>query len=1055
MKMKVRAVIIAFIFLASALIIIMDSEHTGSAQMLLAHDDPVLDDSPVQDDYEFEVHGGEYAVVGIRPDAGSNNDLEIYTDNTYNVMIDSSNFAGNTVDFVSLYKDAWTGPPNRGAKVTLGARDFVIEMENQIDSHPVFDSWGGSMDAMPGNPVLDVGTSGEWDDAYVSHPSVIYENGMYRMWYTGSTGNNIFRIGYATSPDGLTWTKYGGNPVLDIGGGGQWDDQRAYSPTVLYSNGTYHMWYVGYNGSGSFNFRIGYATSPDGITWAKSPSNPVLDLGGGGEWDDSRVYAPFVRFDGAIFHMWYSGYDGANYRIGYATSGDGESWLRHPSNPILSPGPGGTWDDNRVFGPSLIINGSMYFMSYIGHDGSTYRIGYATSTNGINWHKSPANPVLNLGPATTWDDLHVHSPSILEDGGKVVMWYAGEDGSRTRIGYATIPEIDNWEKFSGNPVLDVGPGGSWESEHVRSPSIMFDGNIYHMWYGGYYNFEWKIGYANSTDGINWNKYPSNPVLSLGSPGSWDDKQVLEPVVLFDGGIYHMWYAGDDGTTTRRIGYANSTDGLTWNKYSANPIIDIGTTGLWDDDSIHPSTVIKNGTTYQMWYHGYDGSNHRIGYATSPDGLSWTKHPGNPVVDLGSAGSWEDTFCMSATVLFDGSNYQMWYGGGNGSVVKTGYATSTDGINWQRYPGNPIINVGSPGSFDDTSTYPSTVYYDGFTYHMWYIGNDGTSYKIGYANVPWKRLSPFNEVLDAFEITGFIGGVEYTINLDVPITADLDMFLFNTTGGRNDAMASSEGVGLGVDESISFTAMSSGDHLLVITNEGGGFGTYTITFNETTPIISNVTAIPDPQEVYGDVNISANITDDLQVFGACVEIYDPQGGFVGNLTMQYDPINGKYYWIQSFDMLGIYTFTIWANDTSNNWANASGSFSIQDTTPPLILDMTTIPDTQEVYYSVNISANITDNYQLAGTWVQVDDPLGVPIGNFSLLFNATDSKYYCIQTYDILGLYTFTIWANDTSNNWNSESGSFTIQDTTPPLIVNVTAIPDPQEVFFSVLHFAF
>ena len=245
--MKVRVLLVTFILLATAIMVIMDSNQMGSAQILLLNDIPILDESPVQDDYEFEVLSGEYAVVGVRPKVGNNNDLEIYTDNTFTTMIDSSNTAGDSVDFVSLYKDTWTGPPNRGVKVTSGSRDFVIEMENQIESHPVFDSWVGSMDEMPGNPVLDVGLSGSWDDEYVSHPTVIYANGLYRMWYSGNDGGSRYKIGYATSSDGLTWNKYSGNPVLDVGTSGKWDSYRAYSPTVLYIGGTYHMWYAGYN----------------------------------------------------------------------------------------------------------------------------------------------------------------------------------------------------------------------------------------------------------------------------------------------------------------------------------------------------------------------------------------------------------------------------------------------------------------------------------------------------------------------------------------------------------------------------------------------------------------------------------------------------------------------------------------------------------------------------------------------------------------------------------------------------------------------------------------
>ncbi|MHA2281212.1 MAG: hypothetical protein ACXAC5_10200 [Promethearchaeota archaeon] len=1040
-RIKVRAILVTLLILASVVIVIFDCGQVGIAQTSLLDDTPILDDTPVPDNYEFEVLGGEYAVVGVRPDAGQDNDLEIYTDNTYSSLITSSNSVGDMVDFVVLDKDNYTSPPDRGAKVTLNSRDYVVEMENDIETHPVFDSWGGSMDEMPGNPVMEVGSPGSWDDTFAYFPSVIYIGGIYKMWYSGYDGSNV-RIGYATSPDGLTWTKYAGNPVLNLGSG--WESQNVHYPNVIYYGGEYKMWYSGTSGT---NYRIGYASSPDGITWTKYGSNPVLDLGPGGSFDEVYVAHASVMVEGGTYHMWYSGVDSSGEgRTGYAACFDGISWAKYGGNPVLNLGPGGSWDDFRAYAPSVASNGSRYFMSYMGNDNSIYRIGYAYSDDMINWTKSPSNPVLVLGPGGSWESNTLGGCSLLYDASDFKLWYHGGDGSRTQVGYATIPFMDNWKKYPGNPVLDIGTGGQWDDTFVRNPSIIFDGTTYHMWYSGYNGINWRIGYATSTDGVNWNKYGGNPVLNLGVDW-WEDGGVLAPFVLFDGTIYHLWYSGDDDSGSRRIGYANSTDGINWNRYSGNPIIDIGIPGMWDDDAVYASTVFYDGSSYHMWYHGTDSTTHRIGYATSPDGLIWSKYAGNPVMDLGPPGSWDDFNVVDPSIIYDGSIYQMWYGGGDGSFLRIGYATSVDGINWQRYPGNPIIDVGPPGSYDDLYAYHHFALFDGLTYHTWYSSHDGSTYRIGYANIPWKKLTPFNEVLDAFEITGFIGGTEYTIDLSVPPTADLDMFLFNTSGGRNDAMVISTNTGLGIDESITFAAPTSTEYLLVVTNENGGTGTYNISFVDNPPIITNVTAVPDPQEVFGAVNISANITDDYQLYGAWVEIYDPLGGFVGNLTMQFDPIDGKYYLIQTYNMLGTYNFTIWTNDTNNNWITTAGLFVIHDTTPPLIINVSSVPDPQEVFGTVIISANITDNFQLFGPWVEIYDPFGGLIGNVSLLYDPILEKYYWTQSYDMLGIYNFTIWANDTSNNWASALDSFVIHDTTPPMIINVSAMPDPQEVF--------
>jgi len=246
-----------------------------------------------------------------------------------------------------------------------------------------------------------------------------------------------------------------------------------------------------------------------------------------------------------------------------------------------------------------------------------------------------------------------------------------------------------WEKYPGNPVLDLGPI-AWDDCGVYAPTILFDGSIYHMWYAGYDCLNHRIGYAYSIDGIEWTKHPK-PVLDLG-PSLWDDYGVSHPTVLFDGDKYHMWYTGYDGSTNR-IGYATSPDPINWKKHPNNPVLDIGPK-IWDSYWVQSPTVFFDGIEYHMWYAGLDGTNYRIGYAKSADPINWKKHPNNPVLDLGASGEWDDYGVGYPTVLFDGDNYRMWYNGYDASNWRIGYATesctgSINGIVTDADTGKPI------------------------------------------------------------------------------------------------------------------------------------------------------------------------------------------------------------------------------------------------------------------------------------------------------------------------------------------------------------------------------
>jgi len=86
------------------------------------------------------------------------------------------------------------------------------------------------------NPVLDVNSSASvFDTLYASDPSVVVVNGTYVTFYSGYNGT-FETIGYATSSNLVTWTKYAGTPVIDYPTSQSWDANRIYRPCLLYVN---------------------------------------------------------------------------------------------------------------------------------------------------------------------------------------------------------------------------------------------------------------------------------------------------------------------------------------------------------------------------------------------------------------------------------------------------------------------------------------------------------------------------------------------------------------------------------------------------------------------------------------------------------------------------------------------------------------------------------------------------------------------------------------------------------------------------------------------------
>jgi uncharacterized repeat protein (TIGR01451 family) len=283
------------------------------------------------------------------------------------------------------------------------------------------------------NPVFSVGTWGTWDDDDVYGPVVLLQDGIYMMWYTGDDGSSPSQIGLATSPDGINWTRHGSNPVLSPSAG--WETNGVRVGSVISHGGQYHMWYHGYDSN--WVSRIGYASSPDGISWAKSGSNPVLNVGTSTSWESDDVRRAAVTVISDTFHMWYTGNDGTVSRLGHATSSNGVSWTKDGANPIIENGSIGTWDWLGAYGPSIIKFGNEYMLWYSGETlPLAWQTGYATSDDGINWTRG--RMALPEGGSGTFDVYSADYASVLLDGNGLHLWYSGLDANRYTIGYATV-----------------------------------------------------------------------------------------------------------------------------------------------------------------------------------------------------------------------------------------------------------------------------------------------------------------------------------------------------------------------------------------------------------------------------------------------------------------------------------------------------------------------------------------------------------------------------------------------------------------------------------------
>ncbi|MCP4545973.1 MAG: hypothetical protein GY835_05845 [bacterium] len=305
----------------------------------------------------------------------------------------------------------------------------------------------------------------------------------------------------------------------------------------------------------------------------------------------------------------------ANLSLGQTT------WTKHPSNPILDLGDHGDFDSRHVGMKSVVLHNDLFFLFYHGSDGTSYKIALAISSDAINW--SRYGVVLDIGNPGDFDSEHVSQPHVVQIGQEWWMYYEGRDDlSQQQIGLAYSDDLVHWTKSISNPVLHRDPSIPEEAIGVSQPHVLFDGDFrmyYIQWNYDNNIYYFSIGLAYSEDGIVWSKYANNPVLQCAPSPAWDDNFVAAPFIQIDSPTdYSMLYAGGELSTNHcRLGKATSIDGIEWNRSPGNPFMDVGTSGAWDDEWItHPYIVIHADIQY-MFYCGLDGDNWRVGLATAP------------------------------------------------------------------------------------------------------------------------------------------------------------------------------------------------------------------------------------------------------------------------------------------------------------------------------------------------------------------------------------------------------------------------------------------------------
>ena len=249
---------------------------------------------------------------------------------------------------------------------------------------------------------------------------------------------------------------YENNPVFTGSGENTWDCNIRERGYILRESDTWHMWYTGYNNNRSDTKFLGYATSSDGLTWARYPGNPIFDR----SWVEDMCV---VKHEGT-YYMFAEGRHDIAHML---TSTDRIHWkdhgkldIRYTTGEPLSPGPYGT--------PTVLIEDGTWYLFYERNDEGVW---LATSTNRTVWTNVQDDPVIAKGPEP-YDSEAVALNQVIRYNGRYYAYYhacAYRPWRDWTTNIAVSNDLTHWKKYPYNPVV---------TGNKSSGILVHDGTMY-------------------------------------------------------------------------------------------------------------------------------------------------------------------------------------------------------------------------------------------------------------------------------------------------------------------------------------------------------------------------------------------------------------------------------------------------------------------------------------------------------------------------------------------------------------------------------------------------
>ncbi|MDA8768044.1 hypothetical protein N9N20_07755 [Planktomarina temperata] len=288
-----------------------------------------------------------------------------------------------------------------------------------------------------------------------------------------------------------------------------------------------------------------------------------------------------------------------------------------------------------------------------------------------------------------WMNSHAQVPTVLNLGDKLRIYFS----TRDQPGRSLIASMDvcsqNPQKIfclEENPVTTLGLPGTFDEHGVMPSGIIFEKstNKVILYYSGWSKRN-SVPYSNLTGLLISEDIYQQPFERIGhgpilTTNLWEPYSATSPFILEDNGKYLAYYCSGTGWVNISGKYehlydikvAHSDDGISWKQLS-----EVCVEQKNEHEALTRPTVIKILGEYHMWFCYRDSvdfrdgaGSYKLGYATSPDGINWTRNDSKSGISASDNG-WDSTMMAYPYIIKNDFDQVFMFYNGNG-FGKTGF-----------------------------------------------------------------------------------------------------------------------------------------------------------------------------------------------------------------------------------------------------------------------------------------------------------------------------------------------------------------------------------------------